>query len=111
MALATITKLLKENESELLRERRSADRRPFVRPISVRERRDSTQECHGFSRDISPVGLGMIGQQEWRPGFVGIMTIHSLGKHPAEVVAELRWCQPYGEGWFQSGWRFLREGT
>ena len=109
MALTTIQQLMKEHEAELLRERRSADRKPFVRPIVIATGRDHDSVHHGFSRDISQIGIGMVTRDEWEEGTHAILTIHSLAKRVVRVSAEVRWCQTYGEGWYLSGWRFLDE--
>ena len=109
MALASIQRLMKEHEAELLRERRSAHRKSFVRPIAIATGRNHDTLCDGFSRDISPIGIGLVTRTEWTMGTRAILTIHSLAKHVVRVSAEARWCQKYGEGWYLSGWRFLSE--
>ena len=110
MPLASINKLLKENEAELLRERRSSDRKPFVRPVTIVEHRKNTEAEHGFSRDLSSIGIGLIGRRQWSPGTTALLTIHRPNRRPVEVTAEVRWCESFGNGWFQAGWRFIREG-
>ena len=109
MALASIQQLLKENEAELLRERRSADRKPFTRPVLVLCGKNQETVHEAFSRDISPVGIGLITRVEWSEGAFAVLVIHSVGKKVIRVASEVRWCQPYGDGWYVSGWTFLRE--
>ncbi len=111
MALASIQLLLKENEAELLRERRSSDRKPFVRPVVVATGRNHEKLHDAFSRDISLIGMGLVSRSNFQPGKLAILTIHSLGKHVIRVTAEVRWCQAYGDGWFLSGWSFKGECT
>lgn len=111
MALASIQQLMKEHEAELLRERRSADRKPFVRPVVIATGRNHETLHEGFSRDISQIGIGMVTRTQWTMGTHAMLTIHSLTKRVARVSAEVRWCQEYGEGWYLSGWRFLGEGS
>ena len=110
MALASIQQLLKENEAELLRERRSADRKPFARPVLIATGKNHEDVQEAFSRDISPVGIGLITRAVWQEGTLAVLIIHSLGKKRVRVTAEVRWCQAYGDGWYITGWAFVREG-
>lgn len=111
VALASIQQLMKEHEAELLRERRSADRKPFVRPVIIATGRDHDTLHDGFSRDMSKIGIGMVTRAEWTMGTHAILTIHSLAKRVVRVSAEVRWCQAYGDGWYLSGWKFLSDDS
>jgi len=106
MALAGIQQLVKENEMALLRERRSAERKPFVRPVTITTGQEETH--HAFSRDFSLQGISVVCDTPWPVSTIAALTIHSLeGKH-VKVKAEVRWCNPYGEGWYNVGWVFLQ---
>ena len=111
MTLTSIQQLMKENEVSLIRERRSADRKPFVRPIVIATGRNHDTLQDAFSRDISSNGMGIVTSTEWTVGTRAVLTIHSLSKHTVRVSAEVRWCQEYGSGWYLSGWNFLGENT
>ena len=111
VALASIQLLLKENESELLKERRSTDRKPFVRPVVIATGRNHEKLVDAFSRDISLIGIGLVSPSNLPPGTLAVLTIHSLGRQVVRVTAEVRWCQAYGDGWFLSGWSFMGEST
>ena len=107
MAIASVEFLLKENEAELLADRRSVRRTPFTRPVQIASGRNQSQLHEGFSRDISSVGIGIICGVEWPDGTVVRLTIHSVKAKPIVVEAEARWSQPYGDGWYLTGWAFL----
>jgi hypothetical protein len=107
MALATVQVLLKEQEKELLREQRAVRRKPFTRPVVIAAGRDRNELHDAMSRDISNIGIGIISRHEWKVSTVARLTIHSIDSHPVVVNAEVRWIQPYGTGWFLSGWVFL----
>jgi hypothetical protein len=109
VALATVQQLIKDNEIETLRERRSVDRKPFVRPVSIAvgKNRDTVHEA--FSRDISAIGIGLMSQVPFERGSLAVLSIHCPTRRSTRLIAETRWCQPYGQGWFLSGWSFIRE--
>jgi hypothetical protein len=109
MLLAGIERLLKENETTLMRERRSQDRKPFLRPVTIVCGRDHQESHIGFSRDLSQVGIGLISPEVFQPKSVATLKIHSLFHKEVIVSAEVRWCEPFGDGWYVSGWSFLRE--
>jgi hypothetical protein len=105
MSPSTVQQLLKENQSLLLRERRMADRIPFVRPVVIQHRRGD-ETFHGFTRDISSLGIGVICPVPWEPPTFAILDIHSLNGRDATFKAESRWCEDYGDGWYVIGFIF-----
>ena len=107
MGIEVIEQLLREIQAVNLRERRSVDRKPFVRPLQVITGRDQKDAHEAVSRDISSRAMGMISRHEFPPNTIATIRIHSLKGKDVLVRAELRWCEPYGEGWFVSGWSFL----
>ena len=108
MPAGTIEFLLKEYETEMLRDRRAVRRKPFVRPVIIQTGRNRDEIHHVFSRDISSVGIGVISQVKWKDNTVARISIESInGKRTATVDAQARWTQPYGEGWYITGWKFL----
>ena len=109
LKLKCIQHLMKENELGLIRERRAADRKPFVRPIILATGRNQDILVDGFSRDLSGNGMGIVTRTNWRSGARALLTIHSLSKGLVRVSAEVRWCEEFGEGWYLSGWNFLDE--
>jgi hypothetical protein len=105
MTFCTIENLLREQQTTILRERRSVNRQPFVRPLEVQAR--GTEPQTGFSRDVSRHGISLIARQPLAAGTIATLRIHSVYGPPMEVRAEVRWCDPFGDGWFLSGWYFL----
>ena len=110
MSMKIVVELLKENEKELLQERRSVDRKPFVRPVVIAAGRNREQIHDGFSRDISPMGIGIVSQVEWAEQTCAIIQIHTIRGKRVTLRACVRWTRPYGDGWFLTGWNFLDEG-
>jgi hypothetical protein len=106
MGIEAIKQLLLENQAVTLRERRSVDRKPFTRPLKVVMNRDQETVHEAFSRDISSRGIGMISRHEFQPNTMATIQIHPLDGEHIALRAQVRWCQPYGEGWFASGWIF-----
>ena len=105
-----IDQLLKENQSVMLRERRSASRQLFIRPVQIfRSLREPENVELGFSRDISEKGIGIITNTNWEKGTIVELEIHSLFNRNVRVAAEARWTEPFGRGWFFTGWYFLHE--
>lgn len=100
-----IERLLLEIQRSRLTERRTEARHPFVRPVAIFQ--STAAPMHGFSRDISRVGMTVIVDEPLSVGTVAILQIHSLQGLPVCLRCDVRWCDPYGRGWYQTGWKFL----
>ena len=107
MPFSGVQQLMKENQTALLRERRASDRIPFVRPVKIVHGRNHDEVREAFTRDFSPVGIGIVSDVEWPTAKIAELRIHSLMGKELVVKAEVRWCKPYGEGWFLVGWSFV----
>jgi hypothetical protein len=105
LMLAVIDQLIKENQSQMLRERRNADRTHFVRPVVIQAIR-GTDVFQGFTRDISSIGIGVISPVVWEPPAIVALQVHSLRGRALSMTAETRWCEEYGEGWYLVGFAF-----
>ena len=101
--------LRKEESAEAIRERRSAGRVPFVRPVLITLGRDKHTEIQTTSNNISQNGISLIHDVELQVGRIGVLTIHRLHEDPVQIRADVRWCQPFCGSWFASGWRFIVE--
>ena len=101
--------ILLEN-SRYKRELRSFQREDLVCPVIVSFAESLNMEAqHGVSRNISAAGISIISSVEFAERLQGIMDIYRLKKTPsAKIIAECRWCKPFGEMYWMSGWRFLR---
>lgn len=100
-----IDRLLSEIQRSRFSERRTEPRYAFVRPIQI---------CfpHGprlsaFSKDMSAQGIGVICSVAMVVGSLATLEIHSTQGEPLIVRSEVRWCDPYGKGWFLVGWKFI----
>ncbi len=108
MIMQTVTTLLKEHEFELMTERRSTNRRAFVRPMQITSLRQEPVQCQAFTRDISPEGIGIVCDLAWRPFQRATLSVHSLRGKDVMFNAEVRWCEPFGKNWYLVGWSFLQ---
>ena len=108
MTEASVQALLKDRDTELMRDRRSVHRKPFVRPLEISIGRGRADVHKGFSRDISHVGIGTILPIEVPEGITAIITVGALNKRRIVVEAQSRWSESFGDGWFVTGWTFKR---
>ena len=104
-----IESLRKADKDEAIRERRTAERLPFVRPALITIGRDKQTHIKATSKDLSHTGMGLIHEDALEVGRIGVLTIYRLHEEPLMIRAECRWCQPFCKSWFVSGWRFLVE--
>jgi hypothetical protein len=104
-----IESLRKAESDEVIRDRRSATRRPFVRPVLITLGRDNPTQIQTTSNNLSQTGIGLIHDVELQVGRIGVLTIYRLHEDPIHIRADVRWCQPFCGSWFASGWRFIVE--
>ena len=102
-----VQNLIREEIQHVSRERRSAHRESLIRPVTISLRHDEDIIVRGFTRNISPMGVGVISDLDFVVGGVSIIKIHSLENQDKRVLSECRWSNPFGDGWFVSGWNFL----
>jgi c-di-GMP-binding flagellar brake protein YcgR len=95
----------------IMSERRDATRTPLTRAVKIRPCTPNSKEFSGITRDISNRGIGLVGQVNWEVGVVAKIAISRLQQNPCVLVAECRWCDNFADGWFLSGWNFLRMET
>jgi hypothetical protein len=104
-----IEQLLLEIQRAKFMERRTEPRQPFVRPVSIHVGREAGVKA--FSKNMSQQGIGIIAAQMWDVGTIATIRIHSLTRKPVYLRCELRWCDPYGDDWYLTGWKFLSEAS
>ncbi len=118
-----IDEILKEDAKYDQSENRSAHRENLVRFVGIEFRQaensqsssdnedseDETESPSGFSRNVSATGIGLITEFEINDKSVAVLSIERLGtdSKPITILSECRWCRPYGNNWFLSGWQFL----
>ena len=84
-----IHELILEAHQDNLRERRSATRHPFFRPVAIR---GQAPECVAFSREISTVGIGLLHNVEFKQGDLELtadQVATRLGTISYEVVSQI----------------------
>ena len=101
-----VDELLLENSNFDRTDNRSAHRDYLVRPVTI-EMRFSDYSLTGFSRNISPTGIGIITSQPVSEKSVAVLKIARLKGKDDELLAICRWCKSYGGDWHLSGWEFL----
>jgi PilZ domain len=103
-----IDKLLMEIQQFASTERRTEPRQILVRPIKIHRRNDPP--IFAFSKDLSSQGMGTIVDVPFETGFLATIEIHRLIGDPVYLRCEVRWCDAYGSGWYQVGWKFIGSG-
>jgi len=99
-----IRRFLEEKKKET-GERRSNDRVPFFSQVTIVKPVEGRQfSC--FSRDISPMGIGLLHYSAVELGEV-VLRIPRGEDSFLRVKAVIRWCAPCGEGWYLAGASFL----
>lgn len=88
-------------------ERRSAHRQPFMRPVSINTRREDGTVWQAFSKNVSPQGIGLVTPHPVDLGMVAKLAIHRTIGPPVFLLAECRWCDRFGDGWYVHGWNFI----
>ncbi|WP_182870730.1 PilZ domain-containing protein [Rhodopirellula sp. JC639] len=87
-------------------ENRSAHREHLVRPVTM-QIRGSDETILSFSRGVSAAGISLIADVEIPERSTAVLTIESLKGGPVKVLAQCRWCRPFGANWKISGWQFI----
>jgi len=101
-----IRTLLKDKDTELLRDRRTNPRRSFARPVRIALGRNR-KVFHAFSRDLSDRGMGIICQSPLDVHEIGWLTVDLLNSRSVTIRAKSKWSEPFGDKWFLTGWSFL----
>lgn len=104
-----IDRLLAEVQRAKLSDRRTEPRQPFVRPVKVHF--VNGPSLSAFSKDISAQGIGIVCEIIMKTGSLATLEIHSTKGDPVLLRSEVRWCDPYGQGWFLIGWKFIAAGA
>ncbi len=89
-------------------ENRSAIRQSLVLPVRVTIR-DRDAELPGLTRNVSLTGVGLLLPTSCEAGSKALITIERTdGNGKSSILSECRWCKPYGEVWYFSGWQFIK---
>ena len=107
--------LIDEIEDEemrcIIKERRDASRLPITRSVQVMFRGEHGTQHEAITRDISRIGIGLLGQFSAEHGTIAKLSIDRPNRSPSVVLAECRWCDQFNESWFLSGWHFIAVDT
>ena len=106
-----IDDILNEETRFILSERRDATRKSITRAIKIKPCNQPGREYSAITRDISNQGVGLVGQIEWPRDTMAKILIDRFGGDPSTVVASCRWCDMFADGWYVSGWNFVRVET
>jgi len=94
------------NETKVAEERRGELRVPFFRPVSVTIEGQPFGSIAAFSRDLSPLGIGLVHNVPLETGEV-VVSVPVADDQPLHFRTEICWAQPFGKDWYISGGRFL----
>ncbi|MGI9515926.1 MAG: PilZ domain-containing protein [Pirellulaceae bacterium] len=107
--------LIDEIEDEemrcIIKERRDASRLPITRSVKVMIRGEHAAHHESITRDISRIGIGLLGQFDVETGTIAKLSIDRPNRSPSVVLAECRWCDRFNETWHLSGWHFIAVDT
>ena len=104
-----IERLIREvitDNARFERELRSAHRETLVCPVEIASD-DDGEIIQAFSRNISSMGIALITDQPVEERSTSTLKIYRTNKPPTKIVAECRWCKPFGEKYWVSGWQFM----
>ena len=101
-----VKEIVKEDARYVLTEMRSMHRERLVLPVTLAFK-DGTRK-QAFSRNISPVGICLIGNDPVAQNQHVELEIYRLSGKATRISAEVRWCKPFGEDFFMSGCKFMR---
>ena len=101
-----VKEIVRDDARYVLTEMRSMHRENLVVPVTLIFS-DGTRH-NTFSRNISPVGVCLIGREPIPENQIVDLEIYRLNGKPDRVSADVRWCKPFGKEYFMSGWKFLQ---
>lgn len=85
------------------RETRREMRYAFYQSMTIRL---GEMEYDGFSRDISPTGIGLMHQVDLPLEPIDVLLSTAAGES-VSLRVQLEWCRPLGQGWYLSGGKFV----
>ena len=101
-----IKEIVRDDVRYVLTEMRSMHRENLVVPVTLIFA-DGTRQ-NSFSRNISAVGVCLIGKEPIAENQLVDLEIYRLTGKPDRVSADVRWCKPFGKEYYMSGWKFLQ---
>lgn len=98
--------LIREETRFVTTELRTVHRETLVLPVTIFFKDGTTQ--FAFSRNVSPLGVCLIGENAAPTDEVAELQFYRLNGPARRIVAESRWCKPFGPQYFASGWKFMQ---
>ena len=100
-----IQDILKE-DARFERDLRSVHRERLVCPVEIKLD-GLAEKLSAFSRNISSKGVSLVTDFAIEERANATLEIHRLNeKGGNKIVAECRWCKPFGDKYWISGWQF-----
>lgn len=88
-------------------DRRLHSRETVVFPVTIQLQYELSR-IRGFTKDISKGGVCLISETEFTPEQIATLSIFQTEDVPTKLRARCIWQKPFGDGYYQSGWKFLR---
>lgn len=101
-----IKEVVKEDNRYVRSEMRSVHRENLIVPVTIHFKDGRQQEA--FSRNISPAGICLISSEQVAANQLLDLEIYRLNGKCDRIIAEVRWCKPFGQEYFMSGWKFVQ---
>ena len=86
------------------RDLRSAKREKVVLPVCID---GDNIKVSGVIRDLSSTGACIIAEREFDEHDKASIEIFRLNGEPKRILSECRWCKPFGDNFWLSGWQFV----
>jgi hypothetical protein len=100
-----VKELLREDTRYTLTEMRSRYRENLVVPVKLFYRNGEPEM--GFSKNVSEAGICVITQNAVPENEILDLEIYRLYGSPIRITSDARWCRPFGQCYYMSGWKFL----
>ena len=101
-----INDMIRDDTKFVKSEMRTVHRETLVVPVTLHFKDGTVQ--HTFSRNISPMGVCLIGKEQIQVNQVVDLEVYRISGESTRIVADARWCKPFGKEYFASGWKFLQ---
>lgn len=105
-----VERLIKQidiEHSRYERDLRSIQREKIVLPVEMKFM-NGDPDVFAITRNLSPAGVCIIANEPFGERMLSKMRLHRLNDSKSEIIAECKWCRPFGTGFWMSGWQFLR---
>lgn len=88
-------------------DQRSDFRETVVCPVTIQLQYE-LNKSRGFTKDISSGGICLITETQIKVEQIATLAVFRVDDIPTKVRARCVWQAPFGDGYYQTGWKFLR---